>query len=99
MKIRTGFVSNSSSCSFSIMRKALSLDQFDRLRNHISCAMSMKWSNDGYADFGGDDWGVVLRDDRVDCETLMDNFDLHGFVLEVLMVPEDAIVDYYHFNG
>ena len=97
MKVRIGFVSNSSSCSFSIARAALDLKQFDHLRNHITYAKLKKWDNDGWAAFAErDSWDVCLKEDRIDCETSMDNFDLHKFVLEVLEVPEDAIFDYWH---
>jgi len=34
MKIRTGFVANSSSASFAIIRKFLSLDMFVSICNH-----------------------------------------------------------------
>lgn len=97
MKIRLGFVSNSSSCSFSIISKAIDVKQFDHLRNHIAFAKSKKWDNDGWSSYDvGESWDVYYEDGFVKCSTLMDNFDLHKFVIEVLNVPEDAIIDYFH---
>lgn len=97
MKIRSGFVSNSSSCSFSIMRNALSTAQYDCLRNHIECAKAFNFDNDNYASYNkSDSWHIELTDDLIKCDTIIDNFDLHAFVLEVLNVPEDAIIDYDH---
>ena len=97
MKTRMGFVSNSSSCSFSIMRSALSVNQYDHLRNHIAFAKLKKWGNNDWVHYEeGDSWDIELTEDAVKCDTPMDNFNLYDFVLEVLMVPDDAIIDHWH---
>ena len=94
MKIRMGFVSNSSSCSFSIMRDHMSLKQYDHLRNHIAFANMIQWDNDGFSGFDENDtWDVYLEDDKVKCSTGMDNFNLVKFIKEVLVIPEEAISD------
>jgi len=73
----------------------MSLKQYDHLREHIAFANLKKWHNDGYSSFDEHDaWDICLEDDRVNCSTNMDNFNLKDFVKEVLMIPEDAMVDY-----
>lgn len=97
MKIRDGFVSNSSSSSFAILRSHMSIKQYNYLRNHIHYANLKQWDDYGNTQHSeGDQWSVKLLNDRVSCATNMDNFDLHKFVIEVLEIPEEAIVDYYH---
>ena len=100
MKIRQGFVSNSSSCSFSILRSHMSLKQYDHLRNHIEYAHLKKWKDkSGWPSSNcgeGDRWDIVLEDNVVTCSTNMDNFDLLEFVVDVLGIPDSGIVDHYH---
>ena len=95
MKIRTGFISNSSSCSFSIMRDGVSVQQYDHLINHIAFSKLKKWHNDNYYDYNEHDaWNIVLEDNVIKCQTLMDNFNLRDYIVEVLKVPQEAIFDY-----
>ncbi|MBD3406173.1 MAG: hypothetical protein GF411_08655 [Candidatus Lokiarchaeota archaeon] len=73
----------------------MTIEQYNNLQNHITHANAIKWDTGCPCD-NGERWDVVLRDNIVYCDTIMDNFDLHKFVLEVLKIPEDAIVDYWH---
>ena len=41
MKIRMGFVSNSSSCSFTISKKGLTEEQISQIKNHIKAAKKL----------------------------------------------------------
>ena len=96
MKTRIGFVSNSSSCSFSILSNHMTPKKLDHLKNHIAYANLKKWDCEYGRHDEGDTWKIEIYDDKIACETWMNNFDMHKFIIEVLMIPEDAIVDYYH---
>jgi hypothetical protein len=81
MKIRQGFVSNSSSCSFIIPKKFLTEPQLDLIRNHQTCG-------EEYAD----DWPWELEesDDSIKGETIMANFDFPAY-LEKIGVKREHI--------
>ena len=76
MKSRNGFVSNSSSSSFMILKKYLSPDQIRRVYEH---------------DGGSDRWNISEDEDFLMGETSMDNFDMEEFLIKRLEVPEDKI--------
>ena len=85
MKIRTGFVSNSSSSSFVIDLYVLSPKQREQISNHIEVAkkleMDMFWDawQIGVNDGAGVLWG----------EAFMDNFDMALFLHEIGVADED----------
>jgi hypothetical protein len=79
MKIRNGFVSNSSSASFVIDRKYVSQDMINKIFDHEDVAE-------------GEEWTVVMNDKEIICSTYMDNFDLLEYVRKI-GVPEEAIRD------
>ena len=87
VKIRTGLVSNSSSASFSIMLEDINPVQMYCLKNHIDFAKSIEWDDDNGK------WDVDISEDMVICSTFMDNFDLESFVVEVIGIDKDLIVD------
>jgi hypothetical protein len=78
MKIRQGFVSNSSSSSFIIGKSKLSLWQIDLIYNHIEVAKArfpqIVWCN------RDDEWNILETVDYIKGETSMDNFDMEKFL-------------------
>lgn len=99
MKIRTSFVANSSSCSFTISREGLSNKTIDRILTHMEYAKLKRWRSLGLYDdsFMFDGWKVTLSKDKIQVDTSMDNFDLYHFVRR-LGVPRDHITEFYHSN-
>ena len=90
MKIRHGFVSNSSSCSFTIKLGALTPVQLALIKNHRSFAQWMRDENilpEEDAKRGecicekGDEWDIKVDTQAgiLEAFTIMDNFDLIWF--------------------
>lgn len=78
MKVRSGFVSNSSSSSFIVAKAYLSADQLSAIRDH--CKSTMFSGSDPH-----DAWIISEDDYTIEGSCSMDNFDMHGY-LEVLGV-------------
>ena len=79
MKVRNGFVSNSSSSSFVIDRNYVSSQTLGDIIGHADIAKE-------------DAWIITTTNTTVKCSTHMNNFDLREYVKE-LGVPESAIED------
>jgi len=95
MKIRHGFVSNSSSSSFVISKAALSRMQLLMIVNHIQTAKFLSDLGVAIGDFDlevdpGDQWSISEDGDDISGETCMDNFDMK-WLLEQIGVPAHAI--------
>lgn len=105
MKIRNGFVSNSSSCSFTISKKNLTDKQIELIRDHISVWRDYytkeeigRWNNPNDATFDRhNEWNITETDDEIDCGTSMDNFDLEDF-LQRIGINKSQLEKYYHSN-
>jgi hypothetical protein len=85
MKIRQGFVSNSSSSSFTIPLKDISAWQLQMIEKHSEIARAL-----GGYDYE-DAWDINIEGAVVSGRTFMDNFDMHHFLINVVGVPEDLI--------
>jgi hypothetical protein len=82
MKVRNGFVSNSSSSSFIIDRNYLSQVMIDAIieRNN------REWDN-------GDEWTITLTEKYLYFYTHMDNFDLESYIITEFNMPKEAFLE------
>ena len=85
MKIRYGFVSNSSSSSFMVSLRKLSIEQLCKLVNHQVWGAKLGME---YAD--SDAWHIEIRNGVLYGDTFMDNFDME-FFLNKIGVPKENI--------
>ena len=100
MKIRSGFVSNSSSSSFVILRDAISNNQLDMIINMdywIREFINRDENNGGsenlmdkFCYYESDPWSIEVNDDYVFGETSMDNFNIGDF-LDYIKVDRNYI--------
>jgi len=78
MKLRNGFISNSSSSSFIINLKDLNDEQINKIINHMDYAddygLREEWLNDW------DTWHIKIKGYIVEGYTNMDNFDMYEFI-------------------
>lgn len=85
MKVRTAFVSNSSSSSFAINKEDLTAEQIEKIKNHAELGEAM---GIGYAK--SDSWDIRETPEIIVGETWMDNFDMNYFLTEI-GVPMDKV--------
>ena len=90
MKIRNGYVSNSSSSSFWIRLEELNGKQIRRIQNHAAKIRDVDphippHQVDEHA------WDIETDEDFIGGRTWMDNFDMHFYLTERVGVAEDLI--------
>ena len=95
MKIRNGFVSNSSSSSFIIRKCVISEHQMDLIKSHIDSAIKFTTEdhlavNFGYAEYE-DAWNIEEKEKSIRVSTHMDNFNMHEF-LKYIGIPDNEII-------
>ena len=92
MKLRLGFVSNSSSSGFLIEKKYLSADQIELIRNHFDEARKREKEGTYYQHIScGDVWSIYETDDNISGATWMDNFDMHDYLTKVVGIASEHI--------
>ena len=77
MKIRNGFVSNSSSSSFVIQKQDITEEQIDKIKNHIAYSDKKGW------DFGDDEWEIYEDEECISGSTIVDNFNMKKFLKRI----------------
>ena len=74
MKIRSGFVSNSSSSSFMVSLRKLSIEQLCKIINH------QMWGAKMGIEYANQPWSIEVRNGVLYGDTSMDNFDMQTFM-------------------
>ncbi len=93
MKIRLGFVSNSSSACYVIPKKILSEEQISQIENHIEYSKEhfpqIPWAEKGQ------EWDIVETDEDITASTVMNNFDIYDFFIAIGIKEEDITYEVY----
>ena len=94
LKIKTDFVTNSSSASFIIERDKITDIQLHLIKNHVSFCKD--YHPDAISYIGGDNsgWRISYEDSYISGYTSMDNFDMRWFLLEIGIKEEDIKYDH-----
>ena len=89
MKLKSDFVTNSSSASFVIAKKHLTKNQIMLIHDHIGVGMILADQLNNNMYYGhypvamADEWLIKEYFDRITFDTSMDNFDMWWFLKEI----------------
>jgi len=89
MKIRKGFVTNSSSSSFIINKKDLTKKQIEKIYNHMEDEQTIK--NALCKNF--DKWEIIEDEDFIKGRTILNNFDMETYLIKIGIDLDDVIWD------
>jgi len=92
MKIRHGFVSNSSSSSFTINKHGLLSCQIAMIYEHTEFAKLLDIPTDEYSCTCGDldsAWAVTEDNNTITVDTHMDNFEMEWFLANIVRLNMD----------
>lgn len=92
MKVRTGFVSNSSSSSFVILLDRVTGKQVKQIQAH-----QIKGEKMGIPFADSDPWTIEVTDSVVRGWTFMDNFDMREFLQRIGVPDADIVWDDDHY--
>jgi len=91
MKVRVGFVSNSSSSSFVIQKEWISPAQIKLIKSHLhKIKKDPAKYGQRYKPRDSDEWAIHETDTTVEGSTIMDNIDMEAF-LEAIGVSLDHV--------
>ena len=94
MKIRSGFVSNSSSSSFVIYLGDITDKQLNKIKNHIHFAQKMRTIE---YKCEHDAWNIEVDEEKniVRGWTWVDNFDMHEFLAQISVASDTVSWEEY----
>ena len=92
MKLRKGFVSNSSSSSFTIKKENITVKQLDLIKNHG------QYGEKFGIDYTDQEWTIIEDSDSISGSTWMDNFDMREYLKRIGVADEHVEFDSENYD-